>query len=195
MRIIEKALVLIAVFGLIVRLMGEPIGSFIMMTSLCSLCWIYVFLSFALLNGVTLRGAFKSDAYTGIPRWHKIGAVLTGIGLGISCLGILFKLQAWGGAQLYLIQGLVLCLIPSVIGLLKRSGRYKHFYNRVLSRTIILACLCLLFFSLPDLFFLKLYYRDSPAFINAVEQSRKDPSNQQLRDKVNEERRKINQNH
>ena len=195
MRIIEKALVLIAVFGLIVRLLGQPTGSIIMVMSLSSLSWLYVFLSFALLNGIKLRSLFKKGAFTCIPTWHKIGAVLSGIGLGIACIGILFKMQAWGGAQIELIEGLILCLIPAIIGLLKWRGRHKEFYNRVLSRTIIFVCLCLVFLCLPDLFFLRIYYRHNPTFINAVEQSRKDPENQQLRDKVDAERRKIMQNH
>ncbi len=192
MRIFEKVAFLFALAGVILKFYFIASGNLFTVIGLMSLCWLYFYLSFALLNGIRLRTVFKKATYSGIPKWHIIGAIMCGGALGFGCLGILFKLESWPNPDINLLLGLVSGLVVTVISLMKLAGKHKIFYNRVLSRVVATTLLCLLFMMLPNGFFLKVFHRNNPAFIEALEQSEKDPTNQKLKDKVHEE---LNKSH
>ncbi len=191
MRIVEKALCILAVIGYIFLVLFWKGGAPIIAVSLLVLSFLYLFFSFALLNGIKLRAIFRKDSYTNIPSLHIVGAALTGYVFFQTCMGLIFGTLIWTGYKIFLIMGFALCFIVLVVSAAYRN-RDRVYYKRILTRVIPLLsiCLFLLLFS-PRSFFLEMRYRSHPALIEAQEQSWKDPSNRGLRNKASDEWRKI----
>ncbi len=191
MKVLEKVAFVSAIIGLMLRMLLMPVGNILFALSIFTISLLYFILSFALLNEISFRGIFRKASYKGIPSLHILGAILCGWTMFAACIAILFKIEYWQGAGIFLIQGLILLMVVNIISLVKRQGKHPLFYKRVLTRTVVATAICIMLFLLPRHTLLKIFYRNRPAITEAIDNSNKDPSNQGLENKVYEELRNL----
>jgi hypothetical protein len=187
MKIVEKVAFVLAFVGYTLRLLLIKQGSFLVFISMFSLSFIYLYFGFALLNGIAFRSIFKKSTYTGIPSNNILGAIAAGLAMSIGCLGLTFKLLHWPGAGINLVAGIVLCSILFIIVIVKKRRKNQMLYKRILIRSTILLSFSFLFMCIPKRVLFEIMYRDRPTLIKAQEELWKDPTNQELIDKMNEE--------
>ncbi|EJF10152.1 hypothetical protein [Pontibacter sp. BAB1700] len=188
----EIVLGAIAVVALILNLLFVPGSSILTVISLSAISVLYMYLSFALFNGVRLRYIFKKNSYKGISTMRIIGAVLTGLALSITLIGLLFKFQDWPGATINLGVGLFGLVIALIVGAVKYSKSKSDYYTKIFKRIAVYGGLGLIMLLLPKEAWLEFRYRNHPEYVKAVKKAMAESDNQELWDKAEEERQKMN---
>jgi hypothetical protein len=183
----------IALTALVLNLLFAPSGSIITVLSLSILSVLYMYLSFALFNGIRLRHIFKKDAYKGVGTMRIIGAILTGVALAATIVGLLFKFQSWPGATINLSVGLIGLAIALIVCSIKYSKTKSDYYTTIFKRIAVYGGLGIIFLILPKEIWLELKYRNHPGYVNALKDSMANPNNQELWDKVEKECQKMNE--
>lgn len=181
---LEKILGIIAGIGLILKFTLIFGGGTLLTLSLSALACLYYPFGFALFNQIGFKEIFIKDSYKGLSALRVIGAIGAGTGLAAICIGILFKLQNWTGANTNLISGLVPTLIVLVIALVKYIKTKGVFYIRILKRIAIIGTLGLILFCLSNLTITKIRYRNHPEYIKAYELYLENPQNEEIRQKL-----------
>ena len=181
---LEKILGIIVVIGLILKFTLIPGGGILLTLSLMTLACLYYPLGFALLNRIGFKQIFKKESYKGLSALRIIGAIGAGIAFSAICVGILFKLQHWTGANINLIAGLIPTLIVLVIALIKYLKAKGEFYIGILKRIAIIGTLGLLFICISDLTIAKIQFRNHPDYIKAYEMYLDNPQDEDLRQKL-----------
>ena len=102
MRILEKGLVFGILIALILKFSLVPGGDTLTLWTILILACIYHPLGFLFFNQIRLRHILKKTAYASVTATDIILAVVTGLGLSIVCVGLLFKLlDLTGGNQMF----------------------------------------------------------------------------------------------
>ena len=184
----------IALIALALNLLLVSGGGVLTVLSLSTLSVLYMYLSFALFNGIRLRHIFKKDSYKGISTMRIVGAILTGLALSMTIIGLLFKFQSWPGATVNLAIGLLGLAIALIVVTIKYSKTKSDYYTKIFKRIAVFGGLGLILIILPKETWLELKYRDHPDYVEAVKKAMSDPDNQELWDKVDEERQRMNEN-
>ncbi len=191
MRIFEKSLVLLAVIGVAMNLLLIPGGTFFTMLAVLVLSLFYIFFGFLLFNEIKLVKVFSASSYSAIPKYHILGAFLSGIVISIACIGALFGIEIWAGSKIILLCCVIICLPLLVIVLMKQSAKYKRYYTGILLRLIVTGGLCLLLFAFPEHYLVEIKFRKYPQYIRLLKESGNNPNNEKLRDSLLEERNKM----
>lgn len=190
----KKAEIIIGIIGLIALVLNfflVPGGTVLLVVSYMFLSTLYMFCSFLLFNGIRLRGVFKSESYKGVKDIRLMGAILTGLALAVTVVGILFKFMGWPGATVNLMFGIFGLIISSVIIGIKYLRTRSTFYTDIFKRIALYGGIGFVLYWLPKDAFLEAKYRNYPSYIDAVKKSNADPTNQELRERVNEEQERI----
>lgn len=159
-------------------------------TTLFLLCFslFYLVCGFALLNEIQISNIFKKQSYYGFNSLRIICSILIGFALSIAVLGVMYGLLTFAGVKVMLWIGLralaIALLFISIEFIINKSDLYKS----VLPRILIWSGLCLLLFEMPQTKILEFKYRKFPNYVQAIQNSLSDPSNKQLREKMEEER-------
>ncbi len=183
----------VAIVSLIINLLNVAGGGVLTVLSLSTVSTFYIYLSFALFNNIRLRKTFKKGSYKGISKMRIVGAILTGVALSFTTVGLLFKFQSWPGASFNLGFGLFGLLIGLIVGLIKYQKTKSDYYTKIFKRIAIYGGLGLILMILPRETWLEIRNRNHPEYIEAVKKAWADPENQKLWDKVDEEREKMNE--
>lgn len=182
----------ISIIALGLNLLLVPGSGILTVLSLSSLTMIYFYLSFALFNDIRLRKIFKKESYKGISTLRIVGAIGAGLALSITIVGLMFKFQSWPGASFNLGIGLVGLLIVTIIGLIKYSKNKSDYYTRIFKRTAVFGGLGLILMLIPKASWIELKYRNHPDYVKALKNAMDNPDNKELWDKVEEERKRMN---
>lgn len=167
-------------------------NSFLALLPLIFLSMFYMYLSFAIFNGIRLRNILKKESYTVVSPIRIIGAIGTGFALSTTIFGIISKFQCWPGASSNISVGLLGLLIITIIGLIKYSKNKSEYYTRIFKRIAIFGGLGLILFLIPNTSLMEIKYRKHPDYVNAYKKASEDPKNTELWDKVEVERQKMN---
>ena len=184
MKKFEKIIGLVIIISLIMKLTLIPGGSILAAISLTTLACIYYPLGFAFFNDIRLSKIFKKDSYKGLTALRIIGAIGIGMGLAAICMGILFKIQHWPGADTNLISGLVTTVIILIIALIRFIKSKDNFYKRIFKRIAIIGGFGLILMFVSDLTITKIQFRNHPDYIKAYEEYIINPQDQELRKKM-----------
>lgn len=184
---LEKILGIIVVIGLVLKFTLIPGGGILLTLSLMTLACLYYPLGFALLNRIGFKQIFKKESYKGLSALRIIGAIGAGMAFSAICVGILFKLQLWAGANINLIAGLATLLIVLTIALIKYLKAKGEFYIGILKRISIIGTLGLLFICISDLTITKIQFRNHPDYIKAYERHIDNPQDEELKQKLHVE--------
>jgi len=180
MKKIEIGIFIILALGMLLRIIQLP-GSgifFVLGWSLLSI--FYFYLSFAYLNNVGLRRLFKRESYSGIGASQILLGVAAGIALSILCIGCLFKMQFWPGADTNLLVGLVLTalvLIPISIQVAKNQ---MAVFKRALNRLVFFGAVGLFLFLISPDKLVELYYWSNSEYAEVYKAWLKDQDNEEL---------------
>ncbi len=183
----EIVLIAIGLLGLVFRLLHLPGGAFFILIPFLILALSYMYLGFALFNGIKLRKIFKKDSYHNIKTARIIGAIGTGLALNITIFGIIFRFLYYPGASFLLIFGLISTSIIAIISIQKKQKDTEGYYVNILKRISVFGTLCLILVVMPFKTWLKMNDPGNPACIEAVMKSRANPDDPDLRKKVAEE--------
>jgi hypothetical protein len=187
----EKILVALSVFALILNLFLIPFGGVLTVMTLSALSILYFYFGIALFNDIRLRKIVKKESYEGISPLRRAGAVGAGMALSVTTTGLMFKFQAWPGANIYLVIGLVGLVAVMVAGAVKYSKNKSVFYTRIVKRAVLYGGLGFMLILMPKYFLLEFKYRNYPDFVQAVKNAAADPGNPALQEKIKEERQKM----
>lgn len=179
----KKGEIIIATLSIIalgLNLLLVPGGGLLTVLTLLTLSGIYMYLSFALFNGIRLRKIFKKDSYKGISTMRIVGAVGSGLALSTTTVGILFKFQSWQGATFNLGAGLVGLLIVTIIGAIKYLKSKSEFYTMIFKRVAVFGGLGLILILIPKTTLVEIKYRNQPAYVDALKKAMSDPDNKEL---------------
>ncbi len=148
----EKILAVLIVVALVFRLLSLP-GSFLLLVfSFPLLAIIYNPFGFAFFNNIRLRNIFKGESYKGVTVFRIIAAVITGIGLSLICIGSLFTIQQYPGADILIMSGFTVSVIILIASLANYVKTKKEFFSRILIRNIIVGAVGVFIVVFTDLF-------------------------------------------
>jgi hypothetical protein len=191
MRILEKALCILAMMCLWLMLIFNPAGELLFALSFFLMGIFYLLFSFALLHGIRFRKMFNRASYEGISAGAIPKAALVGIALFIACFAVLFSALMWIGGTL-LLYGSILFLAPvTIVSGMRLKGADAPYNKRLFTRALPMLVLCLLFvFGLRHRA-LRIMYSNHPDFVNAVERTWRQPRDEQAREVMQAEFRKM----
>lgn len=195
MRIAEIVLVVLAIVSLISDLFYFKGGDVLFLFFMLLLALLYLFFSFALLNGIRFRQVFKKQAYQQTNSKRIFAAVCLGISFFLMVINIVFIFMYWKGGRIMLLGNMAIIGIPLILAIIKFGNTKDAFYLRILKRGVALFAIIFILNLLPRHFWLKLRYRNSPEYIGALEKSEADPNDfplmvraDSLRHKADDER-------
>ena len=139
MRLLEKVLAIGILFSLILKFNLISGGDEFLMGLTLSLTIIYYPLGFLFFNQIRLRDIFKRAAYKDTNAYKIIIAIIAGLGFSTICIGSLFKLFHFSGANEMLTVGLTTILIVSLVALVFYFRKDKVFGKYILIRTLIIG--------------------------------------------------------
>jgi hypothetical protein len=187
----EIILGIIAFIAMVLNLLLVPGGASVTILSLSVLSMVYMYLSFALFNGIRLRNILKRESYRTISSWRIFGSVGAGFSLSTSIMGILFRFMSWPGAAIMLMMGLATTAVVFVVVLIKYLESNADFYRGIGARLLIYGLLALALFTFPRDKWVAIKFRNHPEYVNAVKAAYADPDNLVLRAKEKEETDKM----
>ena len=183
MRKIEPLLGFIIVAAVILKLNLIPGGSVLCVFAFSILGFIYSILGFAIFNEIRFRHVFKKESYKGLTPLKIIGTIGFGWALSSTCMGILFKVLLWSGADTILISGLIQTLIVLIVALIQFAKNKAPFYKRVFKRIAIIGGFGLILSFVSDLTIVKMEYRNHPRYIEAFKEAQNNPEDETLKEK------------
>jgi len=171
----EKIIGVIILSTFILKLALVPGASTFLVFFFIFLILSYTFFGFVILNQIHIKNLFKKESFRDISALRLVGTILLGCVFAIFCMGCLFKIQHWPGAMALPYIAFILAIIPLVLILLKYFKTKNIFYLNTLKRFVIISCFSLIFFTIPELTFIKIEFRNHPGYIKAFEEYQKKP--------------------
>lgn len=173
MRVAEKTLIVLSVFGLIAKEFFMPDGSVLFVLGISGLACAYLVFSWLLFRDRDSK-AMKLSL-----------AAPAGIVLAIGCVGILFKIQIWPGSHIYLLfSAITLVTISAAAFFLKKNiadEGISKFYRNVLQRTIPVFIIVVSLLLISDNALIRFHYRHDPEFARLYIRVRENPDNIQYK--------------
>lgn len=170
-----RVLSIIAWISVMLKFAMIPGGGVLLVLSLSFLAVFYIIFGFAYFNKLEFKEMVNPDTYDTIPQARIFAGVGLGISFGITCTGILYKLQFWTGGDVHLRTGLILLTGFLVFNLYKYL-KTKSKYNRgILIRVVLIAAVGFIVLSVSSLSIVKTQFRNHPQYIQAYELYEKDP--------------------
>ncbi len=93
MKTAERIFIFLTLIGFAFLRLHFPFGSLLLMTGLCGLAIIYMYLTLPLLHGMRLREMLNKEAYQPTSSKRMLGSILSGVSLALTLIGVLFYLQ------------------------------------------------------------------------------------------------------
>lgn len=192
MKTVEIILSSLVGLGLIFWLLVWPGASIMLVIGLSLLSILYFWLSFALLNGIRFRNAFKRESYREINSRRILGAVGAGIALSMVTIGALFRLMFWPGNDIMLLEGLICLAVVSAIALSRYKKELPDFYRKVYLRFGVFGLLALALFLAPVESLVNFKYRSNPEYAKALNNTIAEPENVQYREELQRQKDSMN---
>jgi hypothetical protein len=187
MKTVERIFIVIALTGFAFRALHLPFGSLLLITGLCGVTIMYMYLTLPLLHGVRLREMLKKEAYQPTSSKRMLGSILSGVSLALTLMGVLFYLQFWPHYHLHLYAGVGgLCI--AIIVAASRFTSANAFYSRLYQRIIPVAFFGLAAVFVPNFVWFEYSYKAHPEYIEAVRALQDDPGNADLQQRVDDAR-------
>jgi len=161
----ELIIGVLAIISILLNLFLVPGGGFLSVVFCLTLSVFYFLFSFALFNNIKLKSLIKNKSTEKIIPLRIVGAVGLGFAIPEIIIGILFKIQNYPGADLYLLVGLIILLIISIVSLVKYLKNKPDFYIRIFKRVAIYGSLGLIVLLLPSDTISEFKYRNHPEFL------------------------------
>jgi hypothetical protein len=179
MRLLEKILAIGVLISLILKFNLIQGGEVSLMWSTMILTIIYYPFGFLFFNQIRLRDIFKRVAYKNVTAFTIILSIITGIGLSTTCIGSLFKLFHFSGANEMLTVGLITILIVSLVAVVFFMRQNKLNSKFLLIRTGIVGGFGIVLLFLTEMDLVKIQFRNHPAYIKTYTEYLKNPNDEE----------------
>ena len=136
MKIAERIALIMVTVAILLKLGHLPLASFLLIIGASVLSLLYFWGSFLLFGTPTQRDQV-------IPL-----TILSGVGLSIACMALIFNLQRWPMAGFYLWCSVFLLVLSVALALVIRGGRpeLSLYFTTLLRRLVPALALCILLF-------------------------------------------------
>lgn len=147
------------------------------LTALAMLSAIYLSLSFALLNKIRLRNAFRKGSYAGISISRMSETIFLGITYSVVLFGIALKMRHFPGGSQLAFFGTVILMAWALVAFFRNRRILLSTSRDILLRAVLigLAGMALVFIPMN-----RILYRNYPTYINALNRYKADPDNREL---------------
>ena len=140
-----KVAILFAV-AIILKIASLPGAGIMTSISLGALACVYLLFGIAIFNNIPDASCFSLEAYKSISKQRIAFSILAGWGFSAICIGALFILMHWPGAEITMYVGLAVTLTTAIGAFIyrKKSDFFKTIMHRFgLGILLGLACLIL----------------------------------------------------
>jgi hypothetical protein len=187
MRLLEKVLAIGILVALILKFNMFLRGDIFLLWSILLVTILYYPFGFLFLNQIRLRDVFKKAAYKDTNMFKIVIAFFAGLGLSIICVGSLFKLLHFRGANEMLIVGLCAILAIAVVILVFIMRKDKVYSKYILIRVWMIGGIGVVLLLFAELDLVKIQYRNHPAYIKAYTEYLRHPESKEVLRKKNKE--------
>lgn len=191
MKTTERILVSLFFIGVILSLTSLPGGFITLLFPSLLVSGMYFYFGFALFNEIPLKGLFKKEYHEKIPRMQVTTAIVTGIGLSIAIVGVLFKLQHLPGASMMLFGGVLLSVVSTLLIIVNKGKLQEGFVKRAFQRIVLFGGMSLVLLMIPAKVWIEWEYQDQPELKKVLLQLQDSPSDSLLLEKEQELRNKM----
>jgi hypothetical protein len=188
MKFVEKVLIVLSVISLMLIFSQLDGSAALAMLSLTLLALFYFLPGILFFSGIGLREAFKG-ALKNIKIVTLVSSFFIGNALSIFCIGMLFRLLHFPGANEMLMAGFIPATAMLVIMLLKFFKDRSQQSRLALSRLVPFMILAFVLFFTSSRTLLGLQYRNHPEYVNAFMRYQENPSPETERERDREYRR------
>ena len=189
----EIILGVISITALLLNLIIIPESSFLIVLSLSALSVFYMVLSVILFNDIRIIEILKNESFKRVSSMRLVGSILLGFTLSMTIFGLLFKVQFWPEPNVKLGTGLFGLLIALIVGYIKYSKTKSAYYTKIFKRIAVYGGFGLILMLMPRETLLEIKHRNHPEYVEAVKKAMNEPDNQELWEKVEDKRQKINE--
>ncbi len=175
---------LLLLISFILRFFLVPGGVILSVFSLSILAFLYQVFGIVIFNNIKIRNLFKKESFSGVSAIQLVGSIGVGFGLSIVCIGILFKLQNWPGANFTTIIGLSIIIFLTLITFIEYLKSKRNYFSRILKRVVLFGIFGFIFLSLNSMSITKIEYRNHPDYLKALENYLNDTTNDTLIQKM-----------
>lgn len=181
MKVIEIILGIFFLIGIILKSTLVLGGSALVVLSGGCLAYLYVFLSFLLLNNIRFRKAFKKESYQGIKGIQVIQSIFGGFALSSLILGLVYGLQLYPGRLTMLMIGLVSVSVYAILLFFQKNKEKRQWI-----RISVMGFIGILFLIIPGESLIDVFYRHRPTYAQARKELLHDPENVQIIKRLHE---------
>lgn len=181
----------IALLGVLLNLFLIPYTQEVIILSLTSLSFLYLYFSFALLNNVGLRAAIQQKALKNTSVYKILGAIFSGGALSIAVIAMLLKIMYWPFATALTYLAVACLLIAGIANSVLYKKNKEMFYKGILIRIWSIVSVIFVLFMLPKDTLLNFKYRNNPEYLNAYKDFKEDSGDSLKIKKYEEELKKL----
>jgi hypothetical protein len=183
----ELGLIGLIALGILFKILHYPGWAIILIVSVGILSQMYFALGFAIFNCIGLRDLFKSDSYRSTTVSSIAIGVITGLGLSLTLMGLLFKTMSYPGAYFMLYPGMATIGLILIIVLIQKQSMGRSKFTTLITRIVPFFILGAILLCTPRRTRLSWQYPNNPEYIEALVNASEHPENSELQLKVDEE--------
>jgi hypothetical protein len=177
MKKVEQFLIAVVIVGFVTSLMLLPGSKWVLIIGIGFLANIYLFD----LNSVIENLSFSEyNKKSRLPKKFELNKMLPGYAIVSMMMGMLFKFKTWPGGNTILAIGFAISIFAIYI-LRKNMAKNSVFAIGAIKRILIYGIFGVVFYILPEYFWLEKTYRNYPEYIQARKNFDQDPENETLK--------------
>jgi len=178
----EQFLTAIIIAGFLADFMLIPGSKWVLIIGIGFLANIYLFDFGSIIENLSFSEYNKK---TRLPKKFELNKMLPGYAIVSMLLGMLFKFKTWPGGNTVLAVGFAISIFAIFI-LQKDLAKNKALAIGGIKRILVYGILGIVFFVLPEYFWLEKTYKNYPEYIQARKDFDQDPENETLKSTMEE---------
>jgi heat shock protein HspQ len=179
---VEQLLIAVVVAGFAASLMLVPGSKWVLIIGIGFLANIYLFDLGSVIKNLSFSDYNKKSM---LPKTFKLHNMLPGYAIVSVMMGMLFKFKTWPGGNTILSIGFAVSIFAVYI-LRKNMAKDSVFANGAIKRILIYSVFGVVFYILPEYFWLEKTYRNFPEYVQARKNFDQDPENETLKSMMEE---------
>ncbi len=176
MKLTEKIVGVLMLLGILMKLLSLIGQDIVIVVSFTLQATIYFYLGFALFNGIRLRKILKKESFEGIKSGRMIGAILFGMALSTTVIGLMFFILSLPGSGIMINVGAFGIGIALVVALIRYLVNKSKFYKGIFIRIAIYGIPTVAALIIGEEEFLKFKYRNHPEIYKEIMYFREHPN-------------------
>ena len=176
----EQFLIAVVILGFLSDFMLIPGGKWVLIIGIGLLANIYLFDFGSIIENLSLSDYNKK---TRLPKKFELNKMLPGYAIVSILMGMLFNFKTWPGGNTILLIGFAISLFAIYV---LNKGDNKALTYGAIKRIIVYVLFGVVFYILPEYFWLEKTYRDYPEYVQARKEFDQDPENETLRTQMEE---------